>query len=175
MSYITERDAITNIQRYLRQLSYTQNEIPSPPVDGIFGDATRASLEAFQRTHSLTPSGIADKATFDKLYEEYIASLALYSAPLALEIFPRTPDGYYLSLGDEFFLVSVIQLLLNELRIIYDSFIPLVISGVFDEATEANVSDFQAKRGLPPDGRVDKATWDALVRAYKNYASDYLR
>ena len=175
MSNFTEKDAITNIQRYLRQLSYTQTDIPSPPVDGIFGDTTRASLEAFQRAHSLNPSGIADKSTFDKLYEEYLASLALYSAPLALGLFPRTPDGYYLSLGDEFFLVSVIQLLLNEIRIIYDSFIPLVISGVFDEATEANVSDFQAKSGLPKSGRVDKATWDALVRAYENYASDYLR
>ncbi len=175
MSYATEKDAITNIQKYLRQLSYTEKEIPSPPVDGIFGDMTRASLGAFQRVYGLPQSGIADRETFGRLYEEYLASLALYNAPLALGLFPRTPDGYYVSLGDEFFLVSVIQLLLNELRIIYDSFIPLVVSGVFDEATESNISDFQKKNGLASDGRVNKATWDSLVRAYENYASDYVR
>ena len=175
MEHSTEKDAIRNIQRYLRQLSYTDASIPSPPIDGVFGDATRSSLTAFQRRASLPQSGIADRVTFNRLYEEYLSSLALYSPPLTIKLFPRTPDGYSVALGDEFFLVGIIQLLLNELRIIYDSFIPLVVSGIFDEATEANISDFQSKNGLLANGRVDKATWDSLVRAYNDYANDYVR
>ncbi|MBQ7384524.1 MAG: peptidoglycan-binding protein [Clostridia bacterium] len=175
MEHSTQRDAIRNIQRYLRQLSYTDSSIPSPPIDGIFDDVTRNSLTSFQRSASLPQSGVADRETFSRLYEAYLASLALYSPPLSLNLFPRTPDGYSVSAGDEFFLVGIIQLLLNELRIIYDSFIPLVISGIFDEATEANISDFQSKNGLAANGRVDKATWDSLVRAYNNYTADYVR
>ncbi len=175
MNYSTEKDAIANIQRYLRQLSYSHQNIPSPPIDGVFEDTTRSSLEAFQREYGLPASGIADRNTFDKLYAEYLASLGFYSSPLSLGLFPRTPDGYYVSLGDEFFLVSVIQHLLNELRIIYDSFIPLAVSGIFDEATEANVMDFQSKNQLKSDGRVDKETWNRLVEAYESYAYDYVK
>ena len=175
MNYSTQKDAVFNLQRYLRQLSYSHSNIPSPPTDGIFGEVTQSSLEAFQREYGLPVSGVADRATFERLYEEYLASLELYSPPLSLGLFPRTPDGYYVSVGDEFFLVSVIQLLLNELSIIYDSFIPLVINGIFDDATQANVSDFQVKNQLRADGRVDKATWNRLVEAYEQYAADYVK
>lgn len=175
MAYATEKDAVRNLQRYLRQLSYTDREITPPPVDGIFESVTRRSLSDFQRTRGMTQSGVADRATWDALYREYLASLERYSPPLPLYIFPRTPEGYGVSLGDEYFLVGIIQLLLNELRIIYDSLTPLVISGVYDAETEANVRDFQSKNRLDETGKVDKATWNKLTEAYRDYAADYVR
>ena len=170
----TYRSAVYNLQRYLRQLAYTDGRISSPPVDGIFDEKTKQSLTEFQRAHSLIPSGIADKETWDALYAEYLLSSALYTPPRMLDVFPRVPDGYSVSLGDEFFLVSVIQFLLNELRIIYDSFIPLLVSGVYDEATAENIRDFQRKNLIADSGRVDKETWDALARAYNEYAANYV-
>ena len=92
-----------------------------------------------------------------------------------LDLFPRVPDDYSLRRGDEYFLVNTVQFLLNELRIIYDSFIPLVISGIFDEATETNVMDFQKKNKLDATGRVDKETWNKIIEAYENYAGGYLK
>lgn len=170
----TYNAAVYNLQRYLRQLSYTDPGISAPPQDGIFEEKTRKSLIEFQRAHSLVPNGIADKDTWDALYSEYLLSTALYAPPRTLDVFPRVPDGYAVSLGDEFFLVSIIQFLLNELRIIYDSFIPLLVSGVYDEATAANIRDFQRKNLLDDSGRVDKPTWDALARAYNEYAANYV-
>ena len=170
----TYSTAVYNLQRYLRQLSYTDKRISAPPVDGIFGEQTKKSLTEFQRTQSLLPNGIADKETWDALYAEYLLSTALYAPPMALDIFPRVPDGYSVSLGDEFFLVSIIQFLLNELRIAYDSFIPLLVNGVYNEATAENIRDFQRRNQLSDSGRVDKATWDALARAYNAYAANYI-
>ena len=170
----TYSTAVSNLHRYLRQLSYTNKEISSPPIDGIFEDKTRRSLIEFQRFYSLPPSGIADKASWDKLYLEYLRSLALYSPPLSLDIFPRVPDGYSVTLGDEYFLVSVVQFLLGELRIIYDSFIPLLISGVYDEATAENIRIFQRKNKLSETGTVNKETWDALVEAWNKNAANYV-
>jgi len=175
MAYATEKDAVRNLQRYLRQLSYTDTDITTPPVDGIFESVTRQSLSDFQRTRGMTQSGVADRATWDALYREYLTTLERYSPPLPLYIFPRTPEGYAVSSGDEYFLVGIIQLLLNELRIIYDSLTPLVINGVYDTETEANVRAFQSKNRLSETGKVDKATWDKLTEAYQNYAADYVR
>lgn len=170
-----ERDAIRNLQTYLRQLSYTDESISSPPIDGIFDTVTENSLRDFQRRASLPESGVADRETWNRLYEEYLRSLNENAVPEPLSLFPRVPNGYYLSRGDEYYLVSIIQLLLNELRIIYDSFIPLVVSGIFDEATEANIIDFQSKNQLPPTGQVDRATWDRIAKSFQNYAYDYVR
>lgn len=166
--------AVANLQRYLRQLSYTNAEISSPPIDGIFEDKTRRSLTEFQKLYGLPQSGVADKASWDKLYLEYLRSLALYSPPLSLNIFPRVPDGYSVTLGDEFFLVSVIQFLLNELRIIYDSFIPLLVSGIYDETTAENIRIFQRKNKINETGTVNKETWDALVEAWNKNAANYV-
>ena len=170
MRHDTEKDAINNLQRYLRQLSYTDPDIPAPPIDSIFDSATKNSLKSFQRKYSLAESGIADKETFEALYAAYLRSINANSPPLQVPIFPSTPSNYELSVGDRYFAVSILQLLLNELRFIYDSFIPLSISGIYDEATETNVLDFQSKNGLLTSGRVDKATWDKIVMAYENYA-----
>lgn len=38
--------------------------------------------------------------------------------------------------------------------------------GYYGPATTAGVRQFQQEEGLPPTGRVDAATWDALYRAY---------
>ncbi len=175
MNHLTEEQSIRNIQRYLRQLSYEDPSIPSPPIDGILDSVTRDSILAFQKKHALAQNGIVDKETWDMLYAEYLASIAAFSPPFPLYLFPRVPDGYYVSKGDEYFLVSIIQLLLNELTIIYDSFIPLAVSGIYDDATENNIRDFQAKNDITATGNTDKATWNKLVEAYRNYAFDYVR
>ena len=175
MRYDTEKEAIANLQKYLRQLSYTDNDIIPVPIDAVFGSVTSDSVKSFQRKYGLPESGIADKATWDAIYEAHLDSLATYSPPLSLPVFPRTPDGYELTLGDEYFAVNILKLILNELRIIYDTFLPLKPNITYDLDTQNNVLEFQRINLLPMTGNVDKATWDRLVNAYTDYAFDYLR
>ena len=64
MIYYTEKDAIRNLQRYLRQLSYTDKDIIAPPIDSIYDRATADSVRSFQRKYGIAETGIANKETF---------------------------------------------------------------------------------------------------------------
>ncbi|MBO7309783.1 MAG: peptidoglycan-binding protein [Clostridia bacterium] len=165
---INKEQAITNLQRYLRRLSYEGLDGKRVPIDGILGSTTREALSEFQRAEGLPVTGTADKRTWDAIFEEY--SLVTQNERLAecLDPFPKNPPDYSVSLGDTLTLVSIIQLLLLELRATYDIFEDISESGVFDEQTEQAVREFQLKNGLPPTGKVDRTTWNRIVREYSS-------
>lgn len=48
------------------------------------------------------------------------------------------------------------------------------VTNVFGPATSRGVAKFQAKKGLPASGNVDRPTWDALVAATKTPSDDEL-
>lgn len=75
--------------------------------------------------------------------------------------------GYPIRLGYSGPEVSVIQASLNRISRNYPA-IPKIpaVSGVFDQATEEAVQEFQRIFGLTPDGIVGKATWYELVARY---------
>lgn len=159
-----EAAAVTNLQRYLLQLSYFDPAIPLVPIDGIFESVTRDAVLAFQRRHGLPMTGTADRETWDAIYRAYLQSLSDHARPAPVYIFPRYPDAYSVGLGDEGMLITAIQFLLRELLIDYGGMpedVPQ--TGVFDAATDRAVRRFQLLHGLPPTGRVDKTTWDAMV------------
>ena len=79
MREYTQTTAVRNLQKYLRQLSYTDFDIPPVPIDGIFGEATTASLKAFQKKNGLEDNGIADRESFDALYDSYLLSVKRFS------------------------------------------------------------------------------------------------
>lgn len=169
-----EREAIRNIQRYLRQLSYVNDEIPAPPIDGIYDTATREAVRAFQRGEGLPTTGVVDAVTFELLFQRYEESLRRESAPVPISQFPRLSPGYALREGDESFLVRLIQYALGELDLIYEGFDNVPQTGVYDEATAAAVRDFQGRHALPQTGEVDRATWDALATTYNREFGGYL-
>ena len=41
-------EAVREVQRYLRAVSYRHKEVPHIGIDGIFGEETREALRAFQ-------------------------------------------------------------------------------------------------------------------------------
>lgn len=158
--------AVRNLQRYLRQLAYHDPEIPMPPVDGVFESQTRASLEAFQRIYGLPVTGTADEETWDTLYAAYRASVAEYSPPECVAIFPKYPNDYELRPGESGFVVLTLQFMLRELRVNYGVSLPVELTGLFDEDTEEAVRSFQEKNFLPATGRVGKLTWDLVTDQY---------
>ena len=176
MARQNEREAIRNLQRYLRQLSYFHEEIGEVPIDGIFDSATREALIAFQELEGLTPTGEADFETWERLYAAYLASLEAKSEPQRFAYFPQIPENYTLEVGEAQFLVSIVQNALFELALFYDGLENVPQSGVYDEETARGVRAFQGANGLPQTGGVDRATWNALAEAYnRNFANPYLK
>ena len=169
-----ETQAIFNLQRYLRQLSRFDADIPSVDEDGIFGEETRASLEAFQRKYGLPITGVADAETWARLFNEYLASVEERTRPDPVFIFPRQPADFLVGRGDENIYVAVIQLLLRDIITLYgEDAERLPIDGIFGEDTERAVRDFQRIHRLPEDGRVDRVTWNRMARAQKPVTNGY--
>ena len=163
----TRPQAILNLQRYLRQLSYFDESIPSPPLSGTWDARTEESLSAFQHKHRLPETGRADDVTWNLLYDEYKRSLALAAAPRALPLFPLLPDGYEIALGEQSFAVMAIQYMLGEILLQYDNIEAVAQTGIYDEGTDTAIREFQTRNLLPATGKVNKTTWDLLVGAYE--------
>ena len=68
-----EKEAIAEVQRYLRAVSYRHESIPHVGIDGIYGEETREAVRAFQILFSLLATGVADEETFSRLYKELLA------------------------------------------------------------------------------------------------------
>lgn len=171
--FINERDAIRNLQKYLRQLGYFDTDMPLIPIDGIFESNTRDALMMFQTKNGLAPTGVADKETWDALFTEYLASLADNAPTVMIDPFPRFPEGYKIVSGDAWFLVDIVQHILEELRVRYDDFENVTRTGVYDAETERAIMDFQRRNSLPETGFTDKATWNELANQYNIISSDY--
>lgn len=157
--------AVANLQRYLRQLAYHTPEIRQVPVDGIFESATRDSLSDYQRYVGLPVTGVADRATWERLYADYLASLALYAPPTAVALFHRNPVGYYMDVGAVGIDVAALQYMLGELTLLY-LLTPPEITGEYDAATADAVRAFQEYAMLPVTGQVDILTWNAITDRY---------
>jgi len=72
MRAFTEKNAVINLQTYLRAQRSVDPTFPSVPIDGIYGDQTRFALTEFQRRNGLAVSGVADRETWELLYREYL-------------------------------------------------------------------------------------------------------
>lgn len=162
-----ERDAILNVQTYLRQLTFHDprlGEQGSVPIDGIWDSATRDALIKFQETRHLSPTGTVDRATWEVLKAEYDASVAANSPPVPLALFPRYPSGFIIKQGDRGYLAFTVQHILRELeRLYYFPTAPIEPTGIYDENTAAIVRDFQKRNSIPQSGNVDRETWDAMA------------
>ena len=76
-----ERQAIRNLQRYLRQLAFFDDALLPLPQNGLWDPHTRDALIAFQRKNGLPPTGVADEQTWNLLYSQYLASIEEKSPP----------------------------------------------------------------------------------------------
>ena len=157
-----QSDAIKNIQKYLRHLSYHNDAISPVPIDGVWATDTQRAVAEFQRQNGLTVTGTVDRTTWERLKEAYDRSIAANSPPESLGLFPREPQDYSLSIGDQGFLVDTVQYILSELESIY--FFPsFSITGTYDDITANIVAEFQKRNKITPSGKVDRETWDALA------------
>lgn len=167
-----ESEAISNLQTYLRQLSYFDPDISSVPIDGIFESETKQGIMDFQKKYGLEQTGIADRETWDAIYDAYLDSMKENSPPNMISPFPFSPPNYNLSKGEQWFLVNIIQYMLGELSHSYDGFEKVVISGIYDDETERVIREFQRRNFINVTGSVDKETWNLLSNQFNNIAKN---
>lgn len=162
----SHRIAVENLQRYLRQLALFDQSIPTVAIDGIYDQQTQDAVVAFQRIAGLEQTGNVDYTTWTQLFDAYMASVLRHERPEGFSPFPRFPVGYSVGSGNRQFLVEIIQYILNELSTEIVEIPRNAQGGLYDEDTEQGIRHFQRTHLLKETGRVDKTTWNALVRAY---------
>ncbi len=166
MKLFTEKDAIINLQTYLRAQTFVDENAIPVPIDGIFDSQTQAALTEFQRKNGLMPTGIADRETWDLLYSQYLQILEDISLPSPIIPFPSFPRDYTIKRGEKSFLVATLQYMINEIGLVYNTLEPVEISGEYNEETEKTIRIFQEKNGLSPTGEVNSITWGFISRIY---------
>lgn len=160
------RQAIMQIQQFLRTLQIASGETVTVPIDGIYNDVTADAVRRFQEANGLPVTGSVDKATYDLLYEKALEAEFEQSEPLPIYIFPK---GQSVSKGETSDFVMLLQIILNALTIAYDDFEPFEINGVFGDTVEDAIRKFQMRNNLPATGIVNKATWNALVTNFNKH------
>lgn len=158
---------IYELQYMLRKIALATGEIPLITPDGIYDAVTREAVRAFQAQSSLPPTGNVNKETWDKIFEKY--SRSVYATTMGEPIYPFTDPSYTSAPGERSDIITLIQLILSALSIIYDDFEDIAITGVNDEATVAALKRFQSYHGLPETGVLDKRTWDAAAKSFNAY------
>ena len=161
----TDREMRTRIlQRMLRALA--ESDVRE---SGQYDEATREAVRRFQRMRGYPATGIADRRTWEemsRLYREREAEAMIEGIRPFVgrerRIYPRERSD----------LVMILQLILNELRIRYDGFGPIPLSGIYDEMTEEAVREFQRINLLPTDGITDARTWNRMARQYNDVLTD---
>ena len=173
MTSETEKTAVANLQRYLRTLYYFDDSLSPTPVDGIYDRATEEAVRRFQSAEGLPVTGRVDQITWERLFARYEKEKAFRRAPARIAYFPRVPPDYRVGVGEEQFLVRVIQHALQEIAIDFTFPAAVPQSGRYDEDTANAVRVLQRVSGLPEDGEVDRATWEELARYYNFLYADY--
>lgn len=156
---------VQEIQFYLQRISRFNPVVKSPKLDGIFGSDTANAVISFQRAYGLTPNGIIDEASWNRLVEVYNGTLENPDEPQN-EITPIPYPNTVLSVGSRGEYVRYIQQLLNVVNNVFLTIPELDEDGVFGNGTERAVREFSNLFGLSSGGSADGEFWSKLNEIY---------
>lgn len=138
-------------------------------VDGSYDRATENAVRAFQRKYGLSETGVVDLPTWERIREIYAAYGSGILNGDGEGIYPFLSTRTEVKLGEKSALVMILQIILDSLRLFYDGYGEVPLSGVYDKATEEAIRAFQRANLLSATGVTDITTWNRLARAY-NFA-----
>ena len=153
---------VQETQLILAVIAFFDNQIPAPPVNGVFDEQTRESLMAFQRRYGLTPDGILGPLTKNQLVEVYrdtVANVPPDAVPDSSFLYP----GRYVLQGMRGDDVRDLQNLINMAAETNDYIPTLHVDGIFGSNTETAVRAIQQHEGLEVNGIVGPITWNRIA------------
>ncbi|MBQ2249138.1 MAG: peptidoglycan-binding protein [Clostridia bacterium] len=159
-------DGVRNLQYFLSYLSQFYDTIPALTVDGVFGEETRAAVEAAQRTFGLLPDGVVGEETWNRIYRAYVGIVRTIP-PEYVEGYTLPYGGVPLRIGAESEQVTLLQEYLNYIGRTYTEIPPTAATGYFGPRTQNAVLAFQERFGLAPNGVVASTTWNAITELYQ--------
>lgn len=163
----TEENAVRNLQRYLKQLSYFYPLlIKDVIITGVYDTNTKNAVTELQRSFGIIANGVVDKSTWDMIYLNYVRSLNDKSTIGAIFPFYDKPASFYIPIGDTSQLVRLIEIMLDEISTVYEFDTEITQNGILDAEKSDAIKAFQAINLLPITGNVDRTTWDALASEY---------
>ena len=158
---------VANLQYFLRFVAEFEPNVPTVSLDGVFGPATRASVEAFQRNSNLPVTGVVDLPTWQSLYSAYRGMLL--SLPEGYLDGVTVPyPGIPLTVGSQGEYVMILQMYLNRIAQSYTGIPTIAEDGVFGSATLSSVNAFRRIFGIPESQTVGAVTWEAIADEYSN-------
>lgn len=149
---------VLRLEYYLGYISAKlgTNVIPTPGITGVYDNAARASVTAFQNYYGLSPTGVVNEQTWNAIVQTYYTLGGGEGEP------ERDYPGVLIRRGSRGADVLYVQERLNAAAA-SDPAIPMIAEdGVFGPATERAVRAFQRAYGLVIDGIVGPATWGKL-------------
>lgn len=131
--------AVRQVQEYLYEIHLYEKLPLQPPIDGIYGQETQAAVTLFQKSKGITPTGIVDLITFERLRDTAINYKRLNEEEKHLyskEEFPLKRGSF----GSD---IDVLHALLRSLSEYDAQTPPIPRTAYFSRETEAAVRYFQ--------------------------------
>ncbi|MEO0686818.1 MAG: peptidoglycan-binding protein, partial [Cyanobacteria bacterium J06649_11] len=141
---------------------FTGFDLHALNIDGYFGRKTKDTIIWFQEIWGLQADGIVGLETWNALYRHQVHDVSVedrvnhFFGDLNTETLIRLP----LKKGDEGRDILVLQKFLNYVS---GSTRGILEDGIFGEATEQAVNNFQQRKNLVVDGLVGMLTYEAML------------
>lgn len=157
---------IRQIQRALRILHKSGEDIPVVFEDGIFGEETEKAVLAFQKLNNLPQNGIVDYDTWVLLMENANRYIMENAEPFP--IFPYVSDEENSVLPEEEGkAIWFLQAMLIAIAEKYSGINGVELNGKNDGPTKNAVKYIHEKSGgEKTDGSLTKKTWNSVARLF---------
>lgn len=152
---------VTELQRYLREISMSGANVRHVIPDGLYNEQTAAAVADFQRMKGLPVTGETDRVTWDAILDTYYDIISNLSEQIGVKPLPSVKT--VLAPGDSGTAIVIIQAMLNTLAGLFMNIPPNSLSGVYDDDTARAIAEFQTVAGLSPTGETDIRTYNALA------------
>ena len=135
---------VRELQARLAQLDWF-----APMTTGTYGPGTRAAVSGFQDKRGLEATGVVDRRTWRRL-------VRMSATPTQAQL-DNLPGPRLLGAGDSSRDVRELEARLRQIAWFFGD-----VDDDYDASTVEAVEGFQAKRGIPVTGEVDRRTLDLL-------------